>query len=68
MDDALAILPDEDLNHMIENAWRDAARCWREVHAAKGRDLRDILLADAQEADAFWTDLHNEQKRREHNA
>jgi hypothetical protein len=62
-------LSDQDLDGMLDRAYREAARCWQEHRRAlaerPGMALHVRLTRDsAQEADAFFNALNAERRRR----
>jgi hypothetical protein len=59
----------EDLQSMRDRAWRQAARCWQEYHAAvrDGEPLAvtNLLNADAWSAERDWRHLYELVRERE---
>lgn len=61
----LSVLTDADLTRAVNRAWREASRCWQEYRSTpKGSPIRPMMLTAAEAAEAWWSDLHEEQEAR----
>ena len=63
LDEAFALLTDAELDRMITRAWRWAARSWSDYRNITDMD-NAVLLQAAQDDQAWWQRLVDEQKRR----
>lgn len=52
-----AVLTADEHYSMQSRAYREAARSWAEYRSTEHRDLRNILRAEAESADAFYQEV-----------